>query len=421
MKGMATSLSGAQMTPANEPSRPTRRSLLRAGATAATALTTSVAGCTGLPPLGSKPSYGRVDVPEAGAPEYRRWLPAQSVVETDDDWLITYAEPGPFDGPAPEEFVARRASQRIGLDYFGIGYENYDRLVDTNLATVVEAAFSVDEVASALADTAYEPDGTYRDYDLFARSDVTRRVAVRDGVIVWTNARHHRAANLEATIDAGRGDVERYHDADDDFAAVTEAVGASRLLYVGGSHPGLVTERATMGADAFRFGDAGYQVLLERYSDGRAVSEERVRRALETQTAELTSEAETPDVGVDGRFARVEARVPLAPDGDRDPIDEPPQVTWGASFDPETRAVTIRHEAGDRVDADWLWYDVDFADDYGEIEKEPLWSDRDAVGPGDRATVDLSDSPDAGGVQIEYGPAGIGSRTLFYYRLEGDG
>ncbi|MCU4799215.1 hypothetical protein OB920_02355 [Halobacteria archaeon HArc-gm2] len=409
------------MTPPDEPSMPTRRTLLRAGAAAvSTGLTASAAGCTALPPLGSKPSYGRVDVPEAGPPDYRRWLPAQSVVETDDDWLITYAEPGPFDGPAPEEFVARRAALRVEIDYFGIGYENYDRLVTTNLATVVVAEFAADEVAATLADTAYEPDGTYRDYDLYARSDVPRRLAVRDGVLVWTSAEHHRAANLEATIDAGRGDVERYHEADDDFAAVTEAVGASRLLYVGGGHPGLATEYATMGADAFRIADAGYQILLERYPGGQAVSAERIRRLLEDQPHELTSEAETPDVGVDGRLARVEARVPLAPNGDRDPVDEPPQVTWGASFDPDTRTVTIRHEAGEAVDADLLWYDVDSPDDYGEIEKLPLWPGRDSAGPGDETTVDLSDSPDADGVQIEYGPAGIGSLTLFRYQLEAD-
>ncbi|SFS08052.1 hypothetical protein SAMN05216559_3343 [Halomicrobium zhouii] len=418
---MAVSLSNATMNPTDEPSRPTRRSLLRAGALAATTgLTASAAGCTGLPPLGSKPSYGRVDVPDAGPPDYRRWLPSQSVVETDDDWLITYAEPGPFDGPVPEEFVARRGYHRAELDYFGIGYENYDRLVTTNLATVIEAEFAADEVAATLADTAYEPDGSYRDYDLYARSDVPRRVAVRDGVVVWTSSVGFDATNLEATIDAGRGDVERYHEADDDFAAVTEAVGASRLLYVGSGHPGLATEYATMGADAFRISDASYQILLERYPEGQAVPAGRIRRILEDEPHELTSEAETADVGVEGRLARVEARVPLAPDRDRDPIRDPPQVTWGASFDADARTVTIRHEAGEEVDADWLWYDVDFPDDYGEIAKEPLWSERDAVGPGDRATIDLSDGPDADGIQLVYGPEGIGSRTLFYYRLEGD-
>ncbi|WP_225334493.1 hypothetical protein [Halomicrobium urmianum] len=407
------------MPPADEPSRPTRRALLRAGAAAAATLTTSAAGCTSIPPLGSKPSYGRVDVPDAGPPDYRRWLPAQSVVETDDDWLITYAEPGPFDGPVPEEFVARRGFTIAELDYFGIGYERYDRLVNTNLATVIEAEFAAGEVASTLAETGYEPDGSYRDYDLYARSDVSRRAAVRDGAIVWTSAEHHRAANLEATVDAGRGDVERYHEADDAFAAVTDAVGASRMLFVGGGHPGLVTERAEMGADAFRISDAAYQVLIERYPEGRTISAERIRRVLEDQPHELTSKAETPDVAVDGRHATVEARVPLAPDRDRDPIRDPPQVTWGGSFDAEARTVTIRHEAGEAVDADLLWYDVDSTDDYGEIEKTPLWTGGGAVEPGDEATIDLSDSPDAAGVQLEYGTEGIGSLTLFHYPLEG--
>jgi len=52
--------------------------------------------------------------------------------------------------------------------------------------------------------------------------------------------------------------------------------------------------------------------------------------------------------------------------------------------------------------------------------KIPLWPDGDTVGPGDRVTIDLSDSPDVDAVQLQYGPEGIGSRTLFHYQLEAD-
>ncbi|WP_230198561.1 hypothetical protein [Halopiger goleimassiliensis] len=384
------------------------------------ALTTSTSGClSGLPPLGTKPSYARVDVPDATPPNYRRWLPAQGT--SHDDWVITYVAPGPFEGPVPEEFVARRGALRTELDYFGIGYENYDNLVVTNLATVIEAEFSTAAVKSTLAETGYEPDGTYREYDLYARSDVPRRAAVSDNAIVWTSRQVHDEPDLEATIDAGHGHVERYHEANDAFAAITEAVGASRMLYVGGDHPGLRPALAEIGADAFRTDDdAAYHLLTERYPPDIEPSVDRIQLALEDEPYELTTEVETADVGVDGRFATVEARVPFAPNRGRDALNDPPQVTWGASFDAEAQSVTLHHEAGEEIDADWLWYDVDFDDDYNEIEKEPLWPGRDSVGPGDKAEVDLSDSPDATGISVLYGTDGVGSRNLFTYLLGSD-
>jgi hypothetical protein len=56
---------------------PTRRTLLHRGAGAlATAVAAATAGCaSALPPLGSAQRFGRIDVPDADPPDYRRWLP----------------------------------------------------------------------------------------------------------------------------------------------------------------------------------------------------------------------------------------------------------------------------------------------------------------------------------------------------------
>ncbi|WP_372479802.1 hypothetical protein ACAH01_15600 [Halomicrobium sp. HM KBTZ05] len=412
------------MVPPDDSSRPTRRSFLNGGATAAAiGLMTGLSGCTGsLPPLSSKPKYGRVDVPDPGPPEYRRWLPAGWDSETDEDWVITYAEPGPFAGSVPEEFVARRGLQKMELDYFGIGYENYDSLTRTNLATVIEADFTADDVASTLANTGYEPDGSYRDYDLYARSDVRRRAAVRDGVVVWASAYRHTAPDIEATIDAGHGHSRQYHEESDAFAAVTDAVGASRLLYVGGSHPGLNPGIAELGADAFRIDDGvAYHLLIERYESAADNSTDRTKSALEQQRHELTTEARTVDVEADGRFATVTARVPTRPDSERDPMDDPPQITWGGRFDAATRTVTLRHEAGESADSDLICYDIDTPEDRGEVEKKPLWPDQHTVSAGDETTVDLSDEPTAEGISVVYGPLDdVSFRMLFTLPLEDD-
>ncbi|WP_195156613.1 hypothetical protein [Haloarcula sp. CBA1127] len=412
------------MVPPDDPFRPTRRSFLNGSATAvALGLTTGLSGCTGsLPPLSSKPRYGRVDVPDAGPPEYRRWLPAGWESETDEDWVITYAEPGRFDGPVPEEFVARRGFQKMELDYFGIGYENYDSVTSTNLATVIEAEFTADDVASTLADTGYEPDGSYRGYDVYARSDVRRRAAVRDGVLVWSSTRNHNAPDIEATIDAGHGHSRQFHEESDAFAAVTDAVGASRMLFIGGSHPGINPEVSELGADAFRIDDdVAYHLLIERYETETSLSEEQMKRALGQQRHELTKEAQTVDVRKDGRFMTVSARVPARPDRERDPMDDPPHVTWGGVFDAETQTVTLRHEVGESADADLICYDIDTPEDKGQVEKKPLWPDQNTVSAGDETTIDLGDTPTAEGISVVYGPMNdVSFRILFELPLEGD-
>jgi len=404
------------MVPLDDSSRSTRRSVLHRGATAvAIGLTTGLSGCSGLPPLGDKPQYGRVDIPDPGPPEYRRWLPAGWDSDTDEDWFLTYVEPGPFDGPVSEELVSRRAVQRRDLEYLGIGYENYDSLTRTTLATVREGTFSADTVRSALADSGYEPDGTYRDYDLYARSDISRRVAVRDGVVVSTSASLHRTPDLEATIDAGDGQTERYHEVDPIFEAVTDAVGASRLLSIG-DHPSLNPTVAALGADAFRVdGDAAYHVLLEQYPETVEQPGERMKSAIEDEHYTGMAAADTIDIGVDGRLATAGARVPLQPDEPRDFVHDPPQITWGVAFDAETGTVTLRYELGPELDADRLWYDLVPVDAVNRIENQPLWPGRDTVGPGDETTVEMSDRPDADGVDVRWGPKDDPGMRLFSY------
>ncbi|GGM49744.1 hypothetical protein GCM10009006_33710 [Haloarcula argentinensis] len=379
--------------------------MLHRGATAvAICLSTALSGCTGLPPLGDKPQYGRVDIPDPGPPEYRRWLPAEWDSDTDEVWFLTYVEPGSFHGPVPEDLVSSRATQRRDLEYLGIGYENYDSLTRTTLATVREGTFSADTVRSALAETGYESDGSYRDYDLYARSDIPRRVAVRDGVVVSTSASLHSTPDLEATIDAGHGDTERYHEVDTTFEAVTDAVGASRLVSIG-DHPTLNPTVAELGVVAFRVDyEAAYPFVLERYPETVDQPGEQMKDAIQDQHFTGMAAADTIDIRVDGQLATAGARIPLQPDEPRDLIHDPPQITWGVAFDAESETATLRHELGPELDADRLWYDLVPIDAINRVENRSLWPGRDTVGPGDETTVDMSDHPDADRVDVRWGP-----------------
>jgi hypothetical protein len=402
---------------------PSRRRVLKASAgTLLTGLTTSTAGClAGLPPLGDRQSYGRVDAPAAAPPAYREWLATPAAFEYDPaEYTYLYAQPDEITGGEPEEFRYRQAVTKAQLDWFGIGYRAYDTYLNTPAGTIIGAEFDPSAVAQTLLDSGYRRDGEYAGADLFARDDVWRRVALREGTIVWSNERIHEAPDIEAVLDTHAGDRPRYHEASDSFAELTDAIGASRMVIAG---PGFgdPTDRATLGADAFRFTDeAVFQVIKLHFPADDVPTTDELESAFR-DSYNTTEEARTLDVEIDGQLGSIEARVPRSdPDAHSvEPLADPPQITWGVSYDPDAGIVQLRHEAGETVDADLLWYDIDTETSPGKIEKRPLWEDRDEVTPGATATVDLSERSESTAVQVflseQRGCCGF--RQLFYYKL----
>lgn len=157
----------------------TRREVLRSGTgLLAAGIATLSAGCTGaLPPLGSRQQFGRVDVPAADPPAYRRWLPAPSAVGAGErpQYPFLFRRPGALDYPAPVRFTTPRKRFLAELDHFGVGYANYDRLLRTEFGTVLVGGFEPAIVVDTLTSSGYTPDGTYKGHDRFVRSDVRRR------------------------------------------------------------------------------------------------------------------------------------------------------------------------------------------------------------------------------------------------------
>ncbi|QCC49462.1 hypothetical protein [Halobellus limi] len=399
----------------------TRRQLLAAGGAALPLLT---AGClSSLPPLGGNQRYGRLTVPSGGDPAYRRWLPAPTSVESPPDrYSFATVQPTAPRPDAPEEFIARRAYSKANINYFGIGFENYDLLVDSIFGTVIEASFDRTQVTQTITDSGYERTGQYRDYVVFARSDVPRRVAVGDGVVVWTSVQQHDQPKLEAVIDAGAGERPRYHEENARFEQLTTAAGGNAHLLVNTDiHD--PTGRPAMLADAFRFdGETAYQVVTYHYENDRVPAESALKQALKEGGYRFTTEAETFDVQIDGSLATVEAQVPFNSNTEIAPEYDLPQVTWGVTQDADATRVTFRHEAGESVSADRLYYDLDRPEDFGELEKQPLWSDSDddSVSPGAEATVDLSDHLDAEGISLVYSTGGTHFHVLFTVDLRGE-
>ena len=319
---------------------------------------------------------------------------------------------------APEKFVGAQAHNKAQLDYFGIGFENYDRLLDSSVGTVIEASFERASVGRTLADSGYKRTGTYRGYEVFARSDVRRRVAVGDAVVVWTSSYEHDNPNLEALVDAGKGERPRFHEENPAFDRLTTAAGSNPYLGVNTAiHD--PTGRPVMVADAFRFnGDTAYQVVHYLYGEDRIPTKQELKRALKGGDFRFADEAETFDVQIDGQLATVETRVPLRSKRDLDPEYELPQVTWGVSRDEDAEKVTFRHEAGESVPAGRLYYDLDIPSAPGRIEKRPLWTDVNTVAAGAEATVDLSEHPSATDVALVYSTGGVRFHVLFGLDLQ---
>lgn len=295
--------------------------LAAGGATLATSLSALTTGClSSLPPLGSNQRYGRLAVPTGGDPEYRRWLPAPTTVDPPaEQYAFVAMKPTGSRPDAPEEFIARRAYTKADVDYFGIGFENYDRLLDSSFGTVVEAVFDRAHVTRTVVDGGYERTGEYRGHTIFSRSDVPRRVAIGDDAIVWTSERQHDRPHLEALVEAGDGERPRYHEADPGFDRITTAAGGNAHLLVNTDIRDPTGRPATL-ADAFRFDDdAAYQVVHYHYGTDRVPTRSALENALQEDVYRFTAEAETFDVELDDRLATVETRIPLDSEGEPPP------------------------------------------------------------------------------------------------------
>jgi hypothetical protein len=392
-------------SPADDPT-PTRRTLLRRGAGAVAAgFVAATAGCTSaLPPLGTAQRFGRIDVPDADPPRYRRWLPAPSAVGGFDaeGYAYLFRRPDALDYPAPVRFTTPRKRLLAELDHFGVGYANYDALLHTPFGTALSGDFDAAAVAETLAASGYAATGSDGDYDCFARDDVPRRAAVGDGVVVWSSERVHDHPRIDALLDARAGRVDRYHDADAGIARLTDTVGESRMVeYVPPSD-----ERYWQKCEGFRFdGDTAYHVMTFLYPEGRTPPESELRDRAVDGTV-LTREVEHSDFRIDGRLVVVEGRVP--PGEGIDPADitppYPPQVTWGYAADADASAVTVRHEAGDSVPTSALGYafDADVPDDWLVLaEERALPTDAETLAPGDAVTLSLPETPTVEAIPYE--------------------
>lgn len=388
-------------------------------------------------------NFASLSPPDPAAPAYRQWLPSPDRLyggEPEDgdgpgsiggsQFFLSYARPFWVDAFAPDvpERFDRHRRRKLGLDYFGIGFGNYQWILRVDRWTaVLVARFDRDAVAATLVGSGYERAGTHHGTPVFAREDGPRAVAVGRGALAWS-ARptgDPPVGVVRALFDAKAGRVPRHHetDAGRGFATLAAATGGPLVgkLYAGAEDypvPGWDLAGIDGWARAIAFGRTT-TYLRTVFAFDRPKDPDALHRRLRNAAAarEFYRTADAVDVTATERSATVVAAV--ADDRYPDLAGSPgtdvtyPQITWGYEYDPAAGEVTITHRGGDEVPADTLHVSPlvvagelpQFADEY------------DAVGPGDSLAVPVPD-PDRGSFEVRWeSPAGAGGSTIGRYRI----
>jgi len=346
----------------------TRRGILKRGTAAlGSAFVAMSSGCLEtLPPLGRRVRFGRVDAPEPGEPDYRRWIPASSELPEGHGkgGSMMYTTPGEVGDEmvgVPVRFPGNFIVSDI--DYFGQEYESYDVAFRFGYSTVLLGDIDTESVADTLADTRYESVGSYEGYDLFERNDLTRTVGVSESALVFSKGDDSEDA-VRAVLDASEGRVLRRHEEDEAFGVLTELVGSTPFSIFGASGglvPGNPTRRSTTvpaepsyRATSFRYdGDGVYHTRYFVYPEGELPPEVDVRDAAEEHASAL--DLKSVEVEIDERTVKVEMHEPHTKFARRQRTEERiPLVTWGIEYDAEAGEVTLTHEGGESIDAEAL-------------------------------------------------------------------
>lgn len=348
----------------------TRRDALRL---CGTALAAGVAGCSGLPPLGTRVRYGSVDAPAADGPSFRDWLPVPTAFPEEtaeyDSYDVWAHVPPPADAPAWASRSLGRELVVADSDYLGVHVDDVDVAFTTAMGGGVTAVLVGDvdreAVRDAVETTSYERDGSVAGAPAYSHAVLDRSVAVRPDGLVFGNGPNARGV-LEAVVDAVSGEQVRYHERDEDFATLTDAAGTRRWTWfwpdgasAGGTADGLLADTVGL-ATGFDHDDAGvYFVGTWVFPADYDLTEGRVENALKTEGPALlpdATEVSASAVTVDGRIATI--AMYLAPDVAREMLSDTgakaPHVTWGATHDSGADRLTFHHEAGDPVRTDWL-------------------------------------------------------------------
>lgn len=184
-----------------------------------------------------------IQVPETKEPTYREWLPSLSEVEAIDGYDVHYESISELRANShlgeQDEFTDWLIQERLTRaeerwNDFGLTLADVDEVVkiyginnDTSIsprAYIVRGSYHPDQVASTLAENGFNATEAYREYQVYRSENPPRTTGISDDAIVYVKASNPTTL-LRRIVDAEHGETSRRHEADDDFARLTEEVG----------------------------------------------------------------------------------------------------------------------------------------------------------------------------------------------------
>ena len=408
--------------------RPSRRDALRAGAATLAAGVAGLAGCSGLPPLGSRVRYGTVPAPDARTPTYRQWLPEPDAfpesADADDGYDVHSYEPPADDAPAWARGSVARSLVVYHSDYVGVHVDDVDvaigisSIFETGSAAVLAGAVDPAVVRETAAATTYEAAGTENGFDVYTRSNRDRVLGVSTAGLVFGNGPNAR--DIVAIVTAAqRGDGQRYHESSADFDALSASAGQRRWTWL---MPGTIRSGDQQATDtaywdtvgrAFAFShddESAYSVRTWLFPEGYEPTGGEVTTALERRAR--ADEADAVEVSIDGRVATMELARPMAQFREESANTlVAPHVTWQTTYDPAAETVQFEHVVGDSVDTDRLVVAL------GEGDPITEFGVGDSLDPGESLTVSTAGVESGTAVRLVYESAD-GNSTVTLARRE---
>lgn len=176
-----------------------------------------------------------LSVPNAVTDVYG-YLPAPSEVIDDEHMnvYVTAAREVATDDSLDQRLseILLRSATRIS-EQTGVDVESMEQTVQMDVGQGVVGDFSASDVGDTLTSGSFSADGTYGGFDLYTDRDTL--FAVDDGVVLTAEDSYDLVAEdvVQAMVDAGNGDVDRYVDANGDFERATAAVSGVDYANVG--------------------------------------------------------------------------------------------------------------------------------------------------------------------------------------------
>ena len=365
-----------------------------------------LSGCSTLPAFGQRIRYGTVDQPSQSAPFYREWLPEPEGYPLSAT-RIEYVEPSNrgqslFGAPYGGHYTKRN------IDYIGMDFDAFDWLLCANGHTVGSVDVDADKINQTIPKTSYEQFDEYSGYDIYKRDDMRRTVGIGDERIIYSGFGSEPIDEIKRFIDVGAGRVQRWHEANEDLARLIEAAGAAPVTHLGGTRTEINSQQADFEGLTINTDESHvYPRWLLLFPDGVNIT----RSEIENHIAQSASALDPTRIDIEQTGQLVSLLAKIRPEEFRTIASDRPFnhmaigqsgnvyrqefITWGFSHDAENNVVTVKHEAGDSINASRLTlYTVDTtaknADERYTEAPEQFADTYEVVQPGDTRQVEVN-------------------------------